>query len=121
MPRTAHHRRPRPLRPARGAAPPGRPHPPAPALPAPALPPATARRHRTDHRRPAHRHPHPARRPRRLAAATSRPGRRRWCSMERCGNRHKVRALRARRETGQPPPAPAPETAPPAADRPFTT
>lgn len=30
---------------------------------------------------------------------TSRPGRRRWCSMERCGNRHKVRALRARRES----------------------
>ncbi|GAA2074363.1 CGNR zinc finger domain-containing protein [Streptomyces albiaxialis] len=29
---------------------------------------------------------------------TSRPGRRRWCSMERCGNRHKVRALRERRE-----------------------
>jgi predicted RNA-binding Zn ribbon-like protein len=29
---------------------------------------------------------------------TSRPGRRRWCSMERCGNRHKIRALRARRE-----------------------
>ncbi|WP_045862133.1 ABATE domain-containing protein [Streptomyces sp. WMMB 714] len=28
----------------------------------------------------------------------SRPGRRRWCAMERCGNRHKVRALRARRE-----------------------
>ncbi|MEV0534724.1 CGNR zinc finger domain-containing protein [Kitasatospora sp. NPDC050463] len=28
---------------------------------------------------------------------TSRPGRRRWCSMERCGNLHKVRALRARR------------------------
>ncbi|MFJ9606496.1 CGNR zinc finger domain-containing protein [Kitasatospora sp. NPDC101176] len=28
---------------------------------------------------------------------TSRPGRRRWCSMERCGNRHKVRALRVRR------------------------
>ncbi|PWI12707.1 zf-CGNR multi-domain protein [Streptomyces sp. Act143] len=27
---------------------------------------------------------------------TSRPGRRRWCSMEHCGNRHKVRALRAR-------------------------
>ncbi len=27
---------------------------------------------------------------------TSRPGRRRWCSMERCGNRHKVRALRTR-------------------------
>ncbi|GAA2421818.1 CGNR zinc finger domain-containing protein [Streptomyces macrosporus] len=31
---------------------------------------------------------------------TSRPGRRRWCSMERCGNRHKVRALRARRDEG---------------------
>lgn len=28
---------------------------------------------------------------------TSRPGARRWCSMERCGNRHKVRALRTRR------------------------
>ncbi|WP_152775414.1 CGNR zinc finger domain-containing protein [Streptomyces spongiae] len=28
---------------------------------------------------------------------TSRPGRRRWCSMEHCGNQHKVRALRARR------------------------
>lgn len=28
---------------------------------------------------------------------TSRPGRRRWCSMEHCGNRHKVRTLRARR------------------------
>jgi predicted RNA-binding Zn ribbon-like protein len=27
---------------------------------------------------------------------TSRPGTRRWCSMERCGNRHKLRALRAR-------------------------
>ncbi len=31
-------------------------------------------------------------------ADTSRPGRRRWCSMERCGNRQKVRAIRARRE-----------------------
>ncbi|MCA6091122.1 ABATE domain-containing protein [Streptomyces sp. SCA3-4] len=31
---------------------------------------------------------------------TSRPGRRRWCSMEHCGNRHKVRALRAR-HTGE--------------------
>ena len=30
---------------------------------------------------------------------TSRPGRRRWCSMQRCGNRHKVRALRSRRST----------------------
>lgn len=29
---------------------------------------------------------------------TSRPGRRRWCSMEYCGNRHKVRALRARQD-----------------------
>ncbi|SIN23322.1 CGNR zinc finger domain-containing protein [Micromonospora cremea] len=29
---------------------------------------------------------------------TSRPGRRRWCSMERCGNRHKVRSLRSRRD-----------------------
>lgn len=27
---------------------------------------------------------------------TSRPGRRRWCSMGHCGNRHTVRALRAR-------------------------
>jgi predicted RNA-binding Zn ribbon-like protein len=27
---------------------------------------------------------------------TSRPGRPRWCSMERCGNRHKVRTHRAR-------------------------
>lgn len=31
---------------------------------------------------------------------TSRPGRRRWCAMERCGNRHKVRSLRERRSTG---------------------
>ncbi|WP_344821309.1 CGNR zinc finger domain-containing protein [Actinocorallia longicatena] len=29
---------------------------------------------------------------------TSRPGARRWCAMERCGNRHKLRALRARRQ-----------------------
>lgn len=28
---------------------------------------------------------------------SSRPGTRRWCAMERCGNRHKLRALRARR------------------------
>ncbi|WP_168220707.1 CGNR zinc finger domain-containing protein [Streptomyces sp. RFCAC02] len=28
---------------------------------------------------------------------SSRPGARRWCSMERCGNRHKLRAHRARR------------------------
>lgn len=27
---------------------------------------------------------------------TSRPGNRRWCSMQRCGNRHKVQAYRAR-------------------------
>lgn len=31
-------------------------------------------------------------------ADTSRPGLRRWCAMERCGNRRKVRALRARRD-----------------------
>ena len=34
-----------------------------------------------------------------LFADTSRPGRRRWCSMDRCGNRHKVRAHRARTRT----------------------
>ena len=32
-----------------------------------------------------------------LLVDASRPGRRRWCSMERCGNRAKVRAIRARR------------------------
>lgn len=32
---------------------------------------------------------------------TSRPGSRRWCSMERCGNRHKVRELRTRRAAAQ--------------------
>jgi len=31
---------------------------------------------------------------------SSRPGARRWCAMERCGNRHKLRALRVRRATG---------------------
>ncbi|MGI8334464.1 CGNR zinc finger domain-containing protein [Actinomadura scrupuli] len=31
---------------------------------------------------------------------SSRPGTRRWCTMERCGNRHKLRALRARQTTG---------------------
>lgn len=30
---------------------------------------------------------------------TSRPGARRWCAMERCGNRHKLRARRARQAT----------------------
>ncbi|MCP2168091.1 CGNR zinc finger domain-containing protein [Goodfellowiella coeruleoviolacea] len=30
---------------------------------------------------------------------SSRPGARRWCAMERCGNRHKLRALRTRRST----------------------
>ncbi|GAA4233787.1 CGNR zinc finger domain-containing protein [Actinomadura meridiana] len=30
---------------------------------------------------------------------TSRPGRRRWCSMEHCGNLHKVRAIRARQSS----------------------
>jgi predicted RNA-binding Zn ribbon-like protein len=29
---------------------------------------------------------------------TSRPGKRRWCSMERCGNRHKVREHRSRHQ-----------------------
>ncbi|MFJ5828834.1 CGNR zinc finger domain-containing protein [Streptomyces sp. NPDC093089] len=33
-------------------------------------------------------------------ADTSRPGRRRWCSMDRCGNRHKVRAHRSRTGEG---------------------
>ncbi|AIJ14040.1 CGNR zinc finger domain-containing protein [Streptomyces lividans] len=32
-----------------------------------------------------------------LFVDTSRPGRRRWCAMEHCGNREKVRAHRARR------------------------
>jgi predicted RNA-binding Zn ribbon-like protein len=32
---------------------------------------------------------------------SSRPGARRWCAMERCGNRHKLRALRARRAPSQ--------------------
>ncbi|MBZ4324024.1 CGNR zinc finger domain-containing protein [Streptomyces huiliensis] len=36
-----------------------------------------------------------------LFVDVSRPGRRRWCAMERCGNRHKVRALRARRGAGE--------------------
>ncbi|WP_411080049.1 CGNR zinc finger domain-containing protein [Streptomyces sp. cmx-18-6] len=36
-----------------------------------------------------------------LFVDTSRPGKRRWCSMERCGNRHKVRAHRARLTTDQ--------------------
>jgi predicted RNA-binding Zn ribbon-like protein len=31
----------------------------------------------------------------------SRPGARRWCAMERCGNRHKLRALRARQINGR--------------------
>ncbi|QWF79971.1 CGNR zinc finger domain-containing protein [Amycolatopsis sp. CA-230715] len=31
-----------------------------------------------------------------LFVDTSRPGKRRWCSMKRCGNRHKVQAYRAR-------------------------
>lgn len=30
---------------------------------------------------------------------SSRPGARRWCAMQRCGNRHKLRARRARRAT----------------------
>lgn len=35
-----------------------------------------------------------------LFVDTSRPGRRRWCAMERCGNLHKVRAHRARQSAG---------------------
>jgi predicted RNA-binding Zn ribbon-like protein len=31
----------------------------------------------------------------------SRPGTRRWCAMERCGNRHKLRNLRARQINGR--------------------
>ncbi|MGW0565262.1 CGNR zinc finger domain-containing protein [Streptomyces sp. NPDC003016] len=38
-----------------------------------------------------------------LFVDTSRPGRRRWCAMERCGNRNKVRAHRARRSEGAAP------------------
>ncbi|MDX2698490.1 CGNR zinc finger domain-containing protein [Streptomyces ipomoeae] len=37
-----------------------------------------------------------------LYVDTSRPGRRRWCSMEHCGNRNKVRAHRARRAEEEP-------------------
>jgi predicted RNA-binding Zn ribbon-like protein len=37
-----------------------------------------------------------------LYVDTSRPGRRRWCSMEHCGNRHKVRAHRVRRSGADP-------------------
>ncbi|MFJ5776591.1 CGNR zinc finger domain-containing protein [Streptomyces sp. NPDC093094] len=36
-----------------------------------------------------------------LFVDTSRPGRRRWCAMEHCGNREKVRAHRARGATGR--------------------
>lgn len=36
-----------------------------------------------------------------LYVDTSRPGSRRWCAMGNCGNRHKVRTLRARRSTEQ--------------------
>ncbi|MEU0371981.1 CGNR zinc finger domain-containing protein [Streptomyces sp. NPDC006283] len=35
-----------------------------------------------------------------LFVDTSRPGRRRWCAMERCGNRNKVRTHRARHLEG---------------------
>lgn len=35
-----------------------------------------------------------------LLVDTSRPGKRRWCSMERCGNRAKVRTHRAHRAQG---------------------
>ncbi|WP_121748603.1 CGNR zinc finger domain-containing protein [Streptomyces sp. E2N166] len=36
-----------------------------------------------------------------LFVDTSRPGRRRWCAMEHCGNREKARAHRARRAPGK--------------------
>ncbi|MFI1396276.1 CGNR zinc finger domain-containing protein [Streptomyces sp. NPDC020681] len=36
-----------------------------------------------------------------LFVDTSRPGRRRWCVMENCGNRSKVRAHRARQSEGE--------------------
>ncbi|GGL74018.1 hypothetical protein GCM10010129_17150 [Streptomyces fumigatiscleroticus] len=36
-----------------------------------------------------------------LFVDTSRPGRRRWCAMEHCGNREKVRAHRARSASGE--------------------
>ncbi|MFD7322105.1 CGNR zinc finger domain-containing protein [Streptomyces sp. NPDC059875] len=41
-----------------------------------------------------------------LFVDTSRPGRRRWCAMEQCGNRHKVRAHRARTHAEGEAPAP---------------
>ncbi|MFC4530365.1 CGNR zinc finger domain-containing protein [Sphaerisporangium dianthi] len=34
-----------------------------------------------------------------LVSNGARARRRRWCAMERCGNRHKLRALRARQAT----------------------
>ncbi|MFI6807591.1 CGNR zinc finger domain-containing protein [Streptomyces luteogriseus] len=37
-----------------------------------------------------------------LFVDTSRPGRRRWCAMEHCGNREKVRAHRARHASTEP-------------------
>lgn len=37
-----------------------------------------------------------------LFVDTSRPGRRRWCAMEHCGNREKARAHRARRRAATP-------------------
>jgi len=36
-----------------------------------------------------------------LFVDTSRPGRRRWCAMEHCGNLHKARTHRARRAQGE--------------------
>jgi predicted RNA-binding Zn ribbon-like protein len=36
-----------------------------------------------------------------LFVDTSRPGRRRWCAMEHCGNRAKARAFRSRRVAGE--------------------
>jgi predicted RNA-binding Zn ribbon-like protein len=42
-----------------------------------------------------------------MFADTSRPGRRRWCAMERCGNRDKVRAYRDRRQHRPDDPSPS--------------
>ncbi|WP_432041673.1 CGNR zinc finger domain-containing protein [Streptomyces cadmiisoli] len=48
-----------------------------------------------------------------LFVDTSRPGRRRWCAMEHCGNREKVRAHRARKATQDVPGPPRSAGGPP--------
>ncbi|MDY7103018.1 MAG: CGNR zinc finger domain-containing protein [Actinomycetota bacterium] len=53
-----------------------------------------------------------------LFVDTSRPGRRRWCAMARCGNRAKVRAHRASTSgRANPTPDPAPDSEPEERDR----